>query len=132
MEKTAEITLEGKKYSVPVVVGTEGEKAVDITKLRAETSFISLDPGFCNTGSCISTITFINGEKGILRFRGIPIEQLAEQSTFVETAFLVIYGRLPKKDELNKFSQSFVNNLWSGRPDLNRGNTIFSYPVLVV
>jgi citrate synthase len=110
MEKTADLILDGKTYKLPVIIGTEGEKGVDITKLRGTTSYISVDPGFGNTGSCTSAITFINGEKGILRLRGIPIEQLAEQSTFVETAFLVIYGRLPQKEELDKFSESFTRH----------------------
>lgn len=107
MKKTAQLIIDGKTVELPIVEGTEGEKAVDIGKLRAQTSYVTLDPGFGNTGSCKSSITFISGEKGILRYRGIPIEQLAEKSTFIETAFLVIYGRLPKKDELYKFSRAF-------------------------
>lgn len=108
MEKTAKLIIDKKTIELPIVTGTEGEKAIDIRKLRAETSYITLDPGFGNTGSCQSAITFINGEKSILRYRGIPIEQLAEHSTFIETAFLVIYGRLPLEDELKKFSRSFT------------------------
>lgn len=108
MKKEAKLIIENKTFEFPIVVGSEGEKGIDFTTLRATTSHISLDPGFGNTGSCTSAITFINGEKGILRYRGIPIEQLAEQSTFVETAFLIIYGRLPKKEELEKFSHSFT------------------------
>lgn len=110
MKKTAKLVLEDKTLEVPVIVGTEGEKAIDITKLRKETSYIALDPGFGNTGSCTSGITFINGEKGILRYRGIPIEQMAENSTFVETAYLVIYGKLPTRTELGNFSKSFTEH----------------------
>ena len=77
------------------MVGTEGEKAVDIGKLRAETGYITYDDGFGNTGSCTSSITFIDGEVGNLRYRGYPIEQLAEKSNFVETAYLIIHGELP-------------------------------------
>jgi citrate synthase len=110
MEKTADLILDGKTFKLPVIIGTEGEKGVDITKLRGTTSYIAVDPGYGNTGSCKSAITFIDGEKGILRLRGIPIEQLAEQSSFVETAFLVIYGRLPQEEELDKFSESFTRH----------------------
>lgn len=110
MEKTAKLSIDGKAIDLPVVVGTEGEKAIDVSKLRTQTSYITLDPGFANTGACKSAITFIDGEKGILRYRGIPIEQLAEHSTFVETAYLVIYGKLPTKKELENFSESFTQH----------------------
>jgi citrate synthase len=100
-----EIKLSDKeKVDCPVVVGTEGEKAVDILNLRATTGLVTLDPAFMNTASTKSAITFLDGEKGILRYRGIPIEQLAEHSTFVETSFLLIYGHLPNKKELDHFS----------------------------
>jgi citrate synthase len=95
---------DGKSIELPVVTGSENEKAIDIGKLRAETGYIALDPAYVNTGSCISTITFIDGEQGILRYRGIPIEQLAEKSTFVEVSYLLIYGELPNKQALSKFS----------------------------
>jgi citrate synthase len=104
MEKTAKLVFDGKTYELPVVIGSEGEKAVDIYSLYKETGFITLDPGYANTGSCESSITFMDGEKGILRYRGIPIEQLAEHSTFVETAYLLINGELPKRKDLNDFS----------------------------
>jgi citrate synthase len=104
MTEFAEIKLDGKTYKFPVIVGTEGEKAIDIRKLRQETGYITLDSGYGNTGSCESKITFIDGEEGILRYRGIPIEQLAEKSTFVETSFLLIYGKLPNRTELEEFS----------------------------
>jgi citrate synthase len=100
----AKLTYNGKTYELPVMIGSEGEKAIDITRLRAETGFITLDPGYANTGACQSTITYMDGEKGILRYRGIPVEELAEKSTFKETSYLLINGRLPTADELRKFS----------------------------
>ncbi|MBN2062899.1 MAG: citrate synthase [Deltaproteobacteria bacterium] len=104
MEEKVTITIDGKRFEMPIITGTEGERAIDISKLRKETGLITLDPGFVNTGSCISNITFMDGEKGILRYRGIPVEQLAEKSTFVETAFLLINGSLPTRSDLNRFS----------------------------
>ncbi|MAT69642.1 MAG: citrate (Si)-synthase [Planctomycetaceae bacterium] len=101
--KTAELTIGDCKTELPVVVGTEQEVAVDIEKLRAETGVITLDDGYRNTGSVKSDITFINGEEGILRYRGIPIEQLAENSTFIETAMLLIFGELPSADQFAHF-----------------------------
>ncbi|MEM1210187.1 MAG: citrate synthase [Planctomycetota bacterium] len=97
---SASLQLDGKTLDLPVTVGTEGEHAVDITKLRAQTGYITLDPGYRNTGSVESAITFINGEKGILRHRGYGIEDVAEQCSFIETAWLLIYGELPTADEL--------------------------------
>ena len=94
----------GKEYEFPVVVGTEGEKAIDISSLRASTGYITLDEGLSNTGSCESAITFLDGQRGELRYRGIPIEELAAHSTFTETAYLVMYGELPKPRELEIFS----------------------------
>ncbi len=104
MNKTANLEIDGKTYSYPIVVGSEGERAIDISALRQNTGHITFDDGYGNTGSCQSKITFIDGEKGILRYRGIPIEELAEQSTFVETAYLIIYGHLPTEPELKRFS----------------------------
>jgi len=104
MEQTAKLIIDGKTFELPIVTGSEGERAIDISKLREGTTFISLDPGYANTGSCQSSITFMNGQKGILRYRGIPIEQLAEHSTFVETAYLLINGKLPSRKELTRFS----------------------------
>lgn len=105
---SAKLELDGKQIELPIILGTEGEKAVDIRKLRAETGCITLDDGYTNTGSTLSDICFIDGEKGILRYRGIPIEELAEKSTFVETAFLLVYGRLPNKKELEDFSKGLT------------------------
>ena len=110
METTAQLEIDGKSYTLPLVAGTENERAIDISSLRAETGCITLDDGYGNTGSCRSAITFIDGEQGILRYRGIPIEQLAEKSTFVETAWLLIYGHLPTKGELQEFSTMLTRN----------------------
>jgi citrate synthase len=110
MSQTARIELDGKSIELPVVIGTEGEKAVDISTLRDRAGAITLDGGYANTGSCTSRITFIDGEKGILRYRGIPIEALAEKSTFVETAYLLIYGKLPAAAELQRFSNLLTQN----------------------
>ncbi len=108
MSKEAKIELDGKTYELPTIEGSEGEKAVDISSLLADTGYITLDEGYGNTGSCISKITFIDGEKGILRYRGIPIEELAEKSTFIESAYLIIYGDLPNRAQLRKFSDLFT------------------------
>jgi citrate synthase len=107
MSENVKIEFEGKIYEFPIVVGTEGEKAIDISNLRQMTGLITLDPGYANTGSCMSTITFMDGEKGILRYRGIPVEELAEHSSFIETAFLLINGRLPTRNELKRTSVLF-------------------------
>ncbi|UYW00534.1 citrate synthase [Flavobacterium agricola] len=103
MSKTAILELEGVKYEFPVTVGTENEVAINIEKLRAQTGAITLDPGYKNSGSCESAITFLDGEQGILRYRGYSIEELAEKACFLEVAYLIIFGELPKKAELEKF-----------------------------
>ncbi len=110
MANTAEITIEGKKYEFPLIEGSEKEKAIDVSQLRAQTNCITLDDGYGNTGSCKSAVTFIDGEQGILRYRGIPIEELAERSTFVETAYLIIYGHLPTSTEMRQFSDLLTDN----------------------
>jgi citrate synthase len=92
------------EFELPIVVGSENEKAVDITNLRAQSGYVTLDNGYMNTGACSSSITFIDGEKGILRYRGIPIEVLAEKSSFLETAYLLMYGKLPTQTELDSFT----------------------------
>lgn len=104
MTEVAKLILDGKELELPVITGTEGEKAIDIRNLRQQTGHITFDPGFGNTGTCRSAITYMDGEQGILRYRGYPIEQLAEHSTFVETAFLLITGQLPNRDELIRTS----------------------------
>lgn len=106
----ANLSVDGKNLELPVIEGSEKEKAIDISKLRAQTGMITIDPGFVNTGSCQSSICFINGEEGILRYRGINIEDLAEKSTFVEVAYLLIYGKLPNKTELSNFSEGLTRH----------------------
>lgn len=110
MTENVKIVYEGKTYEFPIIVGTEGEKGIDISKLRQMTGLITLDLGYANTGSCTSSITFMDGEKGILRYRGIPVEQLAEHSSFIETSFLLINGRLPTREELGNVSDLFNDN----------------------
>jgi citrate synthase len=110
MERTAKLTFGNQRIELPVVEGSEGELAVDITSLRAQTGLVTLDPGFINTGVGQSGITYVDGENGVLRYRGIPIEQLARNSNFVETSFLLIYGRLPSNQELTQFSARVTAN----------------------
>ena len=104
MTKTATLTLDDTVFELPVIEGTEGERAIDISKLRSQTGLITLDNGLGNTGACQSEITFVDGEKGILRYRGYAIEELAEKSSFIETAYLLIYGELPTAAQLEHFS----------------------------
>ena len=103
MSKTATIELDGNKYEFPVIVGTENEVAIDIEKLRGATGAITIDPGYKNTGSCKSEITFLDGEEGILRYRGYSIEDLAEKADFLEVSYLLIFGELPTTAQLEKF-----------------------------
>ena len=104
MANTAKIEIDGKKYEFPLVKGTENEVAIDISKLRPLTGgVITLDSGYKNTGSCESAITFLDGEKGILRYRGYSIEELAEKADFLEVAFLLIFGELPTKEQRDRF-----------------------------
>ncbi len=110
MTDKASIQVGDTKLDVPIVVGTEDEKAIDVAQLRAKTGYVTLDPAFMNTASTKSAITFIDGDKGILRYRGIPIEQLAEHSTFVETAYLLIYGHLPTEPELKEWSNKLTRH----------------------
>jgi len=103
MANTARLEVNEKSIDLPLVMGSESEIGIDISKLRSQTKAITLDPGFVNTGSCESGITFLDGEKGILRYRGYPIEQLAEKSNFLEVSYLLIYGELPTNQQLNDF-----------------------------
>ena len=103
MSETASISLNGATFELPVITGTENEKALDISKLRSQSGYITLDPGYKNTGATQSAITFLDGEKGILSYRGYGIEELAEKSTFLEVAYLLIYGDLPTKAALEQF-----------------------------
>ena len=140
-EKKAKLDIDGVQLELPTVVGTEGEKAVDISELRAKTSYITLDHGYGNTGSCQSRITFIDGEKGILRYRGIPIEELAEKSTFVETSYLLIHGKLPNRTEKQQFSAELtrhaplhddVKHIFDGIPNATHPMAILSAMVSIL
>ena len=103
-EKAKIILPDGQSFDFPVLTGSEHEKGIDISSLRKQTGYITLDPGFVNTGSCESSITFLDGEKGVLQYRGYPIEELAEKSSFIEVGYLLINGELPKKDQLENFT----------------------------
>ncbi|WP_343532478.1 citrate synthase [Pedobacter sp.] len=105
MSTTAEIKIDGATYEFPIITGTEGEKAIDISKLRDLTGHITLDFGYKNTGSTKSAITFLDGEEGILKYRGYPIEELAEKASFLEVAYLLIYGELPSQERIEKFQK---------------------------
>lgn len=110
MSETAKLNINGEEIDVPVIVGTENEKALDIGKLRGSTGYITIDEGFVNTGSTASAVTFLDGEKGILRYRGYPIEQLAEKSSFLEVSYLLIYGELPDKKQFETFQNLVINH----------------------
>ena len=115
MSDSATIEIQGKSYSLPLIIGSEQEMAVDISRLRAESGCITLDNGFGNTGACESAVTFLNGEQGILHYRGYPIEQLAEKSMFQEVAYLLYYGELPNQSELSDFKQRVA--AYAGLPE---------------
>jgi citrate synthase len=126
MDEMIKLIYQGNTYEFPVIEGSLGEKAIDIGSLRSQTGLITLDPGYTSTGSCKSAITFLDGEKGILLYRGIPIEQLAEKSSFVETAYLLIYGELPDQKQLDEFDYHIthhsmvhesIKNLYDGFPN---------------
>ncbi len=104
----AKLILDGQEYEFPILEGSEGERGIDFTSLRSQTGVISMDPGFGNTGSCNSSITYIDGEKGILRYCGYPIEQLAEQATFVEVSYLLLFGELPNQSQLDDFRRNLT------------------------
>jgi citrate synthase len=105
MSDKAQIILDGKTYEFPIVEGSEGEKAIDISKLRDLTGYITLDLGYKNTGATKSAITFLDGEEGILHYRGYPIEQLAEKASFLEVSYLLLFGDLPNKKQLEEFDR---------------------------
>ncbi len=126
MTEKATLTYNGQSIELPIIEGTLGQKGIDISKLRASTGLITYDPGFVNTGSCASSITYLDGGKGQLLYRGIPIEQIAEKSNFIETSYLIIYGHLPTKDELDDFTYHIthhsmvhesIKNLYDGFPN---------------
>ncbi len=110
MADSIQLSLDGKTYQYPLVTGTEHERGIDISRLRSDTGLITLDPGYGNTGSCQSAITYIDGDKGILRYRGIPIEEFASHPNFIEVAWLLIFGRLPNKAEKDRFSDRLTAN----------------------
>ena len=110
MSDTVKLILDGKEIELPVITGSENEKAIDISTLRATTGYITIDPGFKNTGSTQSSITYLDGENGILRYRGYSIEELAENATFLEVAYLLVYGELPNRDELAYFNESITQH----------------------
>ena len=110
MSEIAQIIVNGKTYELPLIRGTENELAIDISKFRDQSGIITLDPGFKNTGSTTSSITFLDGEIGILNYRGYPIEQLAEKSTFTEVSYLLIHGNLPTADELKIFETQITEH----------------------
>ena len=108
MSDHARIEFDGQSFEAPVVIGTEQERGLDISKLRSATGLITYDPGYANTGACTSGITYLDGEAGILRYRGYPIDQLAKNSDFIETSYLLIYGELPTADELEGFRHQII------------------------
>jgi citrate synthase len=110
MDETAKLVYQGNTYEFSVIEGSLGEKAIDIGSLRSQTGLITLDPGYTSTGSCKSAITFLDGEKGVLLYRGIPIEQLAEKSSFIETSYLLIYGELPTEKQLDEFEYHITHH----------------------
>ena len=109
-EGVAKLEFDGKSFELPICRGSEGERAIDVAKLRAQSGLITLDEAYVNTGSTTSSITYLDGEKGILRYRGYPIEVLAERCDFVEVSYLLIYGTLPTKKELASFSGSLAHH----------------------
>ena len=109
-DNLATLTIDGKQYEFEIHTGTENERAIDIQKLRAQTGCITLDPGYGNTGCCFSSITYVDGSNGILRYRGYPIEEIAEQATFVEVAYLILYGELPNPRQLANFRASIADH----------------------
>lgn len=110
MSETAKLKFRDQEIEIPVTIGSEGEIALDIAKLRGQTGVITLDPGYVNTGSTPSAVTFLDGEKGILRYRGYPIEELAEKSTFLEVSYLLMYGELPSKQQFETFRQNITRH----------------------
>jgi citrate synthase len=134
MSSTATLKIDNKEITLPVIVGTENEKAVDVRNLRNDTGCITFDDGYGNTGSCLSSVTFIDGEKGILRYRGYPIEQLAEYSNFVETAYLIIHGELPTLPQRKQFSQLLTENaaLHSGLEHHFEGFPADAHPMAIL
>ena len=129
-ENNLAIQLDGKEINLPIVIGTEDEKALDISKLRDESGYITLDTGYKNTGATSSAITFLDGEKGILHYRGYDIAELAEKSTFVEVSYLLLYGNLPTTAQLAEFEASLASQtLPAGFPDLQKSLPSSAHPM---
>ena len=120
MSEKATLNYNGKSYELPVIKGTENETGLDISSLRKESGLVTLDYGYLNTGSTKSSITYVDGENGILRYRGYSIEDLAEKATFPETAWLLIYGDLPNPEQLSRFPLYHMDSYSTGNPDLER------------
>ena len=118
MAHTASLKIDDKEFPLSVMVGTEGEKAIDVRKLRADSGYLCYDQGYGNTGSCESALTYLDGDAGILRYRGYPIEQLALHSNFIETAYLVIYGELPNAEKRKEFGLNLHQNRLLQKPPL--------------
>ena len=119
MSEKVKLSYKGKDFEFPLVEGSENEKGIDIKSLRSQTGLITYDPGYKNTGSCKSDITFLDGEEGILRYRGYSIEDLCEKASFIEVAFLLIFGDMPSKKELNYFNNEIRKDSLVDE-DLNR------------
>jgi len=134
MEKTGTIQLEDKTYEFPIIEGAENEKALDTRSLRKQSGYISFDEGYGNTGSCLSKITFINGEQGILRHRGYSIEQLSSKSIFLETAYLIIYGELPTKAQFESFRSKVISrsSIHTGMHHHFEGYPTDAHPMLIL
>jgi citrate synthase len=130
----AKLILDNEEYEFPVVTGTENEVGIDFTKLRPRTGAISLDPGYGNTGSCLSSITFIDGEKGILRYRGYPIEEICQAATFEEVCYLLIYGHLPDREELQTFREGLTHHsmVREEMKDLFKDFPLSAHPMMVL
>ncbi len=132
--KKAKLSLDGQDYEFPVLVGSEDEVGIDFTTLRNTTGAIGLDPGYGNTGSCTSTITFIDGEKGILQYRGYPIEEIAASASFAEVCYLLVYGHLPTVDELRDFSDKLTHHsmIHEAMKDFFQGFPPTAHPMMVL
>ncbi|MBF0594049.1 MAG: citrate synthase [Candidatus Omnitrophica bacterium] len=133
-QPAAKVIIDGNTYELPVIVGTEGEHGIDIAKLRTLSNYITFDHGFGNTSNCLSAITYLDGEAGVLRYRGYPIEQLAEHSSFVETAYMLIYGELPNADQLRDFSDSFTQHsmIHEDMKNLFNGYPVTAHPMAIL
>jgi citrate synthase len=134
MSSTVSLKVDNTEVTLPVIIGTENEKAIDVRNLRDKTGCITFDDGYGNTGSCLSSITYIDGEEGVLRYRGYPIEQIAENSNFVETAYLILFGELPTLEQRRKFSSALTENaaIHSSMEHLFEGFPSGSHPMAIL